>query len=248
MRLLDLIQAECHLSATKAKRLIHAGEVFYKGQPLVDINQALDPDLMVIYYRSKRIGVGLGHHYLVYNKAAGQVSAKKDAHWPTPYDHLPECYQGTSIVGRLDRDVEGLLLLTDNGQLHYFLEHARFHMPKTYQVTVNGDLGADLVEKFQAGVTFADGTTCRPAKLEIIGPRQAYLTIDQGMRHQVKKMFLANGLKVVHLKRLSLGPLHLDPDLKTGRFRPLTGEESERIVRIMENNSRNHLITDRNSV
>ncbi|KAA9219586.1 MULTISPECIES: pseudouridine synthase [Aerococcus] len=241
MRLLDLVQKVCHLSATKAKRLIHEGEVSYKDQPLMDVNQALDPDLMAIFYRGERIGQGLGHHYIIYNKPAGQVSAKKDPHWPTPYDNLPKMYQGTSIVGRLDRDVEGLLLLTDNGQLHYFLEHARFHIAKTYQVSVNGDLEADLVGKFQAGVTFADGTTCRPAQLDITGPGQAILTIDQGMRHQVKKMFLANGLKVTHLKRLSLGPLQLDSNLKTGHFRPLTRVENEQIVKIMENNSRNDL-------
>ena len=155
-------------------------------------------------------------------------------------DLLPKNIQSDQLyaIGRLDRDTTGLLLLTDNGPLGFQLLYPQYHVDKTYQVKVNGPLSSDHIQKFKDGIVFLDGTLCKPAKLEILSSSpsssQASITISEGKFHQVKKMFLSVGVKVISLKRVQFGDFTLDPELAEGQFRPLSLEELEIIKNYLE--------------
>ena len=155
-------------------------------------------------------------------------------------DLLPPDIQSDKLyaVGRLDRDTTGLLLLTDNGPLGFQLLHPQYHVDKTYRVEVNGLLTPDHIQAFQKGIVFLDGTICKPAKLEILSASpflsQASITISEGKFHQVKKMFLSVGVKVVSLKRVQFGDFTLAPELAEGQFRPLNPEELEVVKNYLE--------------
>lgn len=165
------------------------------------------------------------------HKPAGVVTANKDKELPTVMDLLPPDIQSDKLyaVGRLDRDTTGFLLLTDNGPLGFQLLHPQYHVDKTYQVEVNGLLTPDHIQAFQKGIVFLDGTICKPASLEILSANpffsQASITISEGKFHQVKKMFLSVGVKVISLKRTHFGPWSLDENLQAGDYRPLNSEE-----------------------
>ena len=128
--------------------------------------------------------------------------------------------------------------MTDNGPLGFQLLHPQYHVDKTYQVKVNGPLSSDHIQKFKDGIVFLDGTLCKPAKLEILSSSpsssQASITISEGKFHQVKKMFLSVGVKVISLKRVQFGDFTLDPELAEGQFRPLNPEELEMIKKHLE--------------
>ena len=155
-------------------------------------------------------------------------------------DLLPPDSQSDQLyaVGRLDRDTTGLLLLTDNGPLGFQLLHPQYHVDKSYQVEVNGPLTSDHIQQFKDGIVFLDGTTCKPAKLEILAASptesRASITISEGKFHQVKKMFLSVGVKVTALKRVQFGDFTLDPELAEGQYRPLNPEELEIIKNYLE--------------
>ena len=141
--------------------------------------------------------------------------------------------EGLYPVGRLDRDTEGLVLITNNGPLGFRLLHPKHHVNKTYYVEVNGELAKDAPSFFENGIAFLDGSVCKPAKLQLISSSPevscAYITILEGKFHQIKKMFLAYGVKVTYLKRISFGPFELG-NLPVGEYRELTEEEKERLV------------------
>ena len=128
-------------------------------------------------------------------------------------------------VGRLDIDTEGLLLLTNDGALAHNLLSPRKHVDKVYFARIEGQLPGDAVGRAAAGLVLEDGTKTLPARLEILEPDQVRLTIREGKFHQVKRMFEAMGCRVTYLKRLSMGPLVLDPALAPGEYRPLTEQE-----------------------
>ena len=136
-------------------------------------------------------------------------------------------------MGRLDRDTEGLVLLTTNGQLGYELLHPNNKVPKRYDVIVNGPVTAEDVAAFAQGIVFHGGVVCQPAKLtiEMTSGRRSFvhLEIAEGKFHQVKKMFLARGKKVIALKRVAIGPLELG-DLLSGEYRNLTQFELESLA------------------
>lgn len=180
-------------------------------------------------------GQDLVHETFVYymlNKPAGVLSATEDAKERTVVDLLDETARHKSVfpVGRLDKDTEGLLLLTNNGPLSHALLSPKKHVTKTYWAQVAGVMDETDVERFAQGIPFKD-FTAQPAKLEIVQQDLAsdqstvLISIAEGKFHQVKRMVHACGKEVVMLKRLSMGPLHLDPDLALGDYRRLTAEE-----------------------
>ncbi|KAF6510537.1 Ribosomal small subunit pseudouridine synthase A [Geobacillus stearothermophilus] len=164
------------------------------------------------------------------NKPSGVVSATEDAVEETVVDLLEEEDRAFSPfpVGRLDKDTEGLLLLTNDGQLAHQLLSPKKHVPKTYFAVVDGEVTEADVAAFQRGVVLDDGYETKPAKLVVLksGLRSdVEVTITEGKFHQVKRMFQAVGKRVVYLKRIQMGPLPLDPDLAVGEYRELTDEE-----------------------
>ncbi|WP_405173854.1 pseudouridine synthase [Paenibacillus sp. FSL H8-0260] len=172
--------------------------------------------------------------YLMMNKPSGVLSATEDKRDRTVLDLLKQEYVQFEPfpVGRLDKDTVGLLLLTNDGKLAHELLSPRKHVPKTYEATVEGDVDADDVAAFAAGVELEDGYVTLPAQLTILGRERGSkvishisLIITEGKFHQVKRMFQAVGKKVTFLKRVSMGELKLDESLPLGASRELTLEE-----------------------
>lgn len=166
--------------------------------------------------------------YLMLHKPAGLVSSTEDPRQPTVFSLLPEHLHRAGLfpAGRLDKDTEGLLLLTNDGLLAHSLLSPRRHVDKTYFVRVDGVLDEGDAAAFEAGLTLADGYTCLPAGLELLEASDtAVITLREGKYHQIKRMLAQRGKPVIYLKRLTMGPLKLDPSLGPGEWRPLTGEE-----------------------
>ena len=236
---LDNLLAQEKVSRKAMKQALLKGEILVDGCPARSLAQNIDTGLQELLFHS-RIIQGYEHTYLMLHKPAGVVTANKDKKLPTVMNLLPPDIQSDKLyaVGRLDRDTTGLLLLTDNGPLGFQLLHPQYHVDKTYQVEVNGLLTPDHIQTFQKGIIFLDGTVCKPARLEILSASpslsRASITISEGKFHQVKKMFLSVGVKVVSLKRVQFGDFTLDPELAEGQFRPLNPEELEIIKNYLE--------------
>lgn len=236
---LDNLLAQEKVSRKAMKQALLKGEILVDGCPAHSLAQNIDTGLQELLFRG-RIIQGYEHTYLMLHKPAGVVTANKDKELPTVMDLLSPDIQSDKLyaVGRLDRDTTGLLLLTDNGPLGFQLLHPQCHVDKTYQVEVNGLLTPDHIQAFQKGIVFLDGTVCKPARLEILSASpalsQASITISEGKFHQVKKMFLSVGVKVVSLKRVQFGDFTLDPELAEGQFRPLNPEELKIIKNYLE--------------
>ena len=168
--------------------------------------------------------------YLLMNKPQDVISATEDKYDQTVIDLLDEEEQHFEPfpVGRLDKDTEGFLLLTNDGKLAHELLSPKKHVDKTYYALIEGLVTEADKEAFNEGVELDDGYVTKPASLNILesGPvSKIELTITEGKFHQVKRMFESVGKRVVYLKRLSMGPLTLDPELGLGEYRHLTEEE-----------------------
>ncbi|MDR6713017.1 16S rRNA pseudouridine516 synthase [Pseudomonas hunanensis] len=170
-----------------------------------------------------------GHapRYLMLHKPAGCVSATHDPQHRTVLDLLPaDLREDLHIAGRLDFNTTGLMLLTNDGQWSRRLTQPSTKLPKVYRVETEDEIGEHYLEKFRQGFYFAfEDLTTLPARLEILGPRQARLEIVEGRYHQVKRMFGFFQNKVIGLHRESMGSIVLDPGLAPGEFRQLSAEE-----------------------
>lgn len=236
---LDNLLAQEKISRKAMKQALLRGEILVDGCPARSLAQNIDTGLQELLFQGQ-IVQGYEHTYLMLHKPAGVVTANKDRELPTIMDLLSPDIQSDKLyaVGRLDRDTTGLLLLTNNGPLGFQLLHPQYHVDKSYQVVVNGPLTSDHIQKFKDGIVFLDGTTCKPAQLEILSASptesRASITISEGKFHQVKKMFLSVGVKVTALKRVQFGDFTLDPELAEGQYRSLNPEELEIIKNYLE--------------
>lgn len=175
--------------------------------------------------------------YLMLNKPQGYLSATEDKHDPVVTGLVPEEYRhfGVFPVGRLDKDTEGLLLLTNDGQFDHAVMSPKKKVMKRYYAELDGPAGAGDVELFAAGMEFPD-FTARPAKLEFTDdPSRVFIEIEEGKFHQVKRMCQRIGREVRYLKRVRIGRLELDDRLKPGEMRELTAEEFQLLSGTMEN-------------
>lgn len=173
------------------------------------------------------------HIYIMMNKPAGVVSASQDNHDKTVIDILPDEYKrkGLFPAGRLDKDTEGLLIITDDGDFAHRMLSPKKHVDKQYIAQLDGEITEKTIQKFKQGIIFADGTKCLPAKLEIYNndKKTGLVRISEGKFHQVKKMFISCGLNVVHLQRISIGGLYLDGNLPIGGCKLLTNLDKKLI-------------------
>lgn len=219
-------------SRKKIKQLLKSRQIKIDGQVETRSSRIVDSRLQEILVGERKIELEPAVYYLLH-KPAGYVSAVRDEKFPTVLDLLESTdrREGIYPVGRLDRDTEGLLLLTNNGSLGFRMLHPQHHVGKSYYVEVNGFLGEHAPEFFQKGVEFLDGTICQPAWLKILSASEsmsrAEIELSEGKFHQIKKMFLAYGVKVTYLKRLSFGGFVLPDDLEKGAYRPLNQAEEE---------------------
>ena len=222
MRLDKFLTQAAELTRSEAKQKIKKGsvtvdgEVVKKAEMKVSSEDAICLDGEVVTYEKYR--------YIMLHKPAGVVSATEDAQCQTVLDLITEGRKGLFPVGRLDRDTEGLLLITDDGDFAHSTTSPKKHVDKKYVAKLDGEITEDTVKAFSDGIEFSDGTKCRSAMLECDenDKKTGIVTICEGKYHQVKKMFLCCGLKVVHLQRISIGGLYLDSNLHIGECKLLT--------------------------
>jgi len=213
----------------EVKKLLKAGVVKVDGMTVKDAKTHVDPKEQVVTVWGEEVEYK-PFIYLMMNKPKGVISATEDAVEETVVDLLEEEDRifDPFPVGRLDKDTEGLLLLTNDGQLAHQLLSPKKHVPKTYEAIIDGEVTEEDVAAFRRGVVLDDGYETKPAKLVIVrsGLRSdVQITITEGKFHQIKRMFQAVGKRVVYLKRVQMGPLTLDETLEPGEYRELTDEE-----------------------
>lgn len=228
-RLDKLLASQGILSRKDAKSMIKNGRVSVNGT----IEKSADRKICgtdTVCLDGKEINLNK-YIYVMLNKPQGYVSATSDSKEKTVTELLPASYRRKNIfpAGRLDKDTEGFLLLTDDGALAHNLLSPSKHVRKTYDVTIDIPLQAEMAEKFREGILLNDGL-CKPASLLIQGTYQGTVTLTEGRYHQIKRMFGCFGAKVVALKRISFGNLELDPALAPGECRLLTEEELLRLT------------------
>lgn len=218
-------------SRREVKDLVRQGRVRIDGVTARTAEEKLDPDAAAISVDGQPVETER-FTYVMLHKPVGVLSATEDSRQSTVLDLLPPELRkrGLSPVGRLDKDTEGLLLLTNDGALAHRLLSPKSHVDKVYYARVEGTLEPADTAAFAAGMTLGDGLCCLPAGLEILSPGEALVTLREGKFHQVKRMLAARGKPVTYLKRLSMGPLRLDPELAPGAFRVLTPEEKNALV------------------
>ena len=202
----------------RAKLVMINGEIAKKDDMKVDeMKDIIEVDGQRVFYSE--------FVYFMLNKPQGVISSTEEGPTKTVLDCLDEPYQGMFPVGRLDKDTEGLLLITNDGALAHHLLSPRHHVPKTYEVHISNPLSAEHIELLEKGITIDGPELCKPAEVEILNDHLIHLTITEGKFHQVKRMMIACDSEVTFLKRLTMGPLRLDETLETGDYRPLTEDE-----------------------
>ena len=215
-------------SRSQVKEYIKKGKVKINGEILKKPEYHVNEENDIIEFQGINLEYSKFYYYMLH-KPAGYLSAVKDNHCKTVLDLLDVTPKdGLFPVGRLDKDTEGLLLITNDGALSHELLSPRKHVEKKYYVELDGALTEADVEQFQQGLDIGEKKLTKPAKLELLDDCQkAYITITEGKYHQVKRMFRSIGLTVTYLKRISMGSLILDESLEKGAYRPLTEAEIE---------------------
>ncbi|MEJ7540457.1 pseudouridine synthase [Staphylococcus intermedius] len=210
---------------TEVKALLKKGAVMCNGVKIKSAKTQIDPEHDTVEVEGQVITYE-PYVYLMMNKPQDVISATVDDRHQTVID-LIDNYQHLDLfpVGRLDKDTEGLLLITNDGQFNHALMSPNKHVSKTYWVQAKDPLKASDSQTFEAGITLKEGQL-QPAHLEILEERTtAFVTIQEGKYHQVKRMFHAIDNEIVALKRVSIGALKLDSQLSPGDYRPLTADE-----------------------
>ncbi|HBQ65048.1 MAG TPA: 16S rRNA pseudouridine(516) synthase [Clostridiales bacterium] len=230
---LDRMLARCGYGTRKdVKRILKDGVVRINGQVVKDAAVHVDPAQQKVEVEDKIVQYR-EYIYLMLNKPEGVISATNDSRFPTVTELVHEKYGHFDLfpAGRLDRDSQGLILLTNDGQLSHQLTSPGKHVPKRYQVTLDAEPRPELVQCFQDGVILEDGYKCLPAQIELDGrdPKIVFVTLHEGKFHQIKRMFAVNGYHVTTLRRLSIGSLELDPGLPEGGYRELSPEEEQQL-------------------
>ena len=238
-RLDKIIASTGRFSRKEVKELIRRGVVTVDGVPARSAEEKADPETAgtavsgeVLTYRR--------YTWVMLNKPAGYLSATEDGRGPTVLDLLPRELQkqGLFPVGRLDKDTEGLLLLTNEGALAHDLLSPKRHVDKVYYARTEGRLTEADCEAFAAGLVLPDGLRCQSGRLEILSAgavSEARVTIHEGKFHQVKRMLAFLGKPVVYLERIKMGNLPLDLSLSRGSFRFLTDLEVEELRHLTQN-------------
>ncbi|MEG1857322.1 MAG: pseudouridine synthase [Pseudoflavonifractor sp.] len=232
-RLDKILSGTGRWSRKEVKSLVKAGRVTVNSAVASRPEEKADPDTAAIAVDGVSVGCA-PLVYLMLHKPAGLISATEDPRQKTVLELLPEHLRRVGLfpAGRLDRDTEGLLLLTNDGDLAHRLLAPKKHVDKTYFVRTEGALDGEDAAAFQRGMVLGDGLNCLPAGLERLpcgAGNEAVVTLREGKYHQIKRMLAARGKPVVYLKRLTMGSLVLDPKLEKGQWRPLTADELENL-------------------
>jgi 16S rRNA pseudouridine516 synthase len=214
---------------SQVKDIIKKGNITVNGEIVKTADFKINENADDILYMGKSVKYQRYFYYMLH-KPAGVVTATYDKNDKTVMDLLVGADgKDLSPVGRLDKDTEGLLLITNNGELNHNLLSPKKHVAKTYYVECDGAIDEDKIEALEKGVDIGDSKLTLPAKVSILESAdnryKMELTITEGRFHQVKRMVAAVGGEVTYLKRISFGTLILDGDLEKGKYRPLTPQE-----------------------
>ena len=220
-------------SAIRKKRVTVNGEIVRDSSMAVTENDTVTLDGVTVLYETMQ--------YFLMNKPAGVITATEDKRIETVLDLLPLPHRTDLFpVGRLDRDTEGLLLLTNDGDLNHRLLSPKHHVDKTYFAKIDGEVTPDDVQKFASGIYIDDDEgpafKALPADLKILsagnGISEIEVTLQEGKYHEVKRLFKAVGKRVTYLRRISMGPLRLDETLAPGECRKLSPDEIEALQNV----------------
>lgn len=219
---------------SELKKDIKGSGVIVNGELVKNPGKIVDPDCDEISFKGKTVKFQ-EYFYILLNKPKDCVSAVHDNVFPTVIDIVKEDYPIKDLfpMGRLDKDTEGLLVITNDGKLSHELLSPKKHVPKTYYVELDGRISPEKVRQVEEGVTFSDGYKTKESSFKLLNDGGEFsrgeIIITEGKFHQVKRMFEAVGLKVRYLKRIKMGNLELDPDLGLGEYRELSEEELKRL-------------------
>ena len=210
---------------SQVKQLLKAGRVTVDGKPEKDPGRKIDPAANAVQLDGSAMG-GYARRVVMMNKPMGYVTATEDAKEKTVMELLPEQMRHWDLkpIGRLDKQTEGLLLFTNDGELLHRLISPKKEVPKVYYARHEGQGTEEDAAAFAAGLTLRDGTVCLPAKLEPLGPGESRITVCEGKYHQVRRMMASRGMTVTYLERIREGTLTLE-GLPRGKTRVLTEQE-----------------------
>ena len=226
MERLDKFLCDCGAGTrSQVKLILKAGRVTVDGVVQRDNSCKIDPQKQTVLLDGAPLRA-VGQVVVMLNKPAGYVTATEDRQEQTVMELLPAEYKFLDLkpVGRLDKQTEGLLLFTNDGDLLHRLISPKKEVPKVYYARHEGDVTPEDVKAFAQGLTLRDGTVCLPAVLERIGAGESRITVCEGKYHQVRRMMASRNMTVLYLERRQEGALTLG-DLPRGAVRPLTPEE-----------------------
>ena len=224
---LDKFLADLGLGTRKElKEFIRNGRISVDGQVIWRPEEKLDIDRQEVSLDGEQLTHKTLRYFLM-DKPSGVITATEDRSQKTVLDLLPEEFRhlGLFPVGRLDKDTSGLLLLTNDGEFAHRVISPKFCVEKRYYASIDGEVEEADIAAFSEGITLRDGTRCRPARLEKLGPGECLVTVTEGKYHQVKRMLASRGKPVRSLRRLSIGELTLDETMAKGELRELLPED-----------------------
>ena len=230
-RIDKLISDNLCLSRKQVKSILSEGRVQLDGKTVLKGEEKADENSLITL-DGKKISVSK-YVYIMLNKPQGVVSAGNDSRDVTVVDILPDDMKRKNLfpAGRLDKDTVGFVLLTDDGDFAHRILSSKNHVEKTDEARIEKNLSEDDIRKFEEGISFDDETQYLGAKCKMIGDRLAEVKIVEGKYHQIKRMFLSVGNRVLELKRTKIGDLPLDETLKEGEARYISPEELDMITK-----------------
>ena len=251
VRLQKVIAASGISSRRAAEDLIRQGQVTVNGQVVATLGTCINPAIDHVKVNGRHLDMAEPEAFVLLNKPPGFVATMKDPFGrKTIADLLERIKVRVFPVGRLDYDAEGLLLLTNNGQVAQACLHPRYHIPKTYLIKVSGVFNDDQIKILKQGVKLVDGITS-PADVKKSGKAKANswleITIHEGKKHQIKRMVEACGHRIMRIKRIRFGPLQLK-DLPLGSCRFATDMEANALRGILQRMSREAIVRPRSNL
>ncbi len=230
-RLDKFLSAQLNISRSDAKELIKKRLVTVNGAVGKLYDMKIDPGNDKIAAEGKEI-VYRRHIYIMMNKPQGVICSSRGGRFPTVLELVPEEMkrEGLFPAGRLDKDTEGFVLITDDGAFAHNILSPRKHVEKVYFARLEKEAEENYIPLFESGMKIDGGDVCLPAKIQILeNKKEVLISVRQGMYHQIKRMAEAAGNKVLYLKRIRIGGLELDENLAPGECREILHKEIENI-------------------
>lgn len=232
MRIDKLLTSVGLASRTEAAKAAKQGLIKVNGAVVPKADVKVDPDFDSVEYMGSPV-VYKRYIYIMLNKPSGVVSSTDGKDGDTVISLLPPELQkcGLFPCGRLDKDTVGLLIITNDGSTAHYLLSPKRHVSKVYHVKTENEVAQSDINMLESGVQLDKGDVARPAKVQLAAPKELYITITEGMYHQIKRMLEAVNNKVIFLERTEFGTIPLDTTLERGEWRYLTEEEIDILLK-----------------